>query len=143
MSVAGDFLDSLLTEWFGASDHLRPQTSVPSTAPSCEFSFADSVLDFDLSLLQPSSASSPTSSVDPVLLMPRRDSLQVLVSEIEDRLGIFYVSVRGVRSSQVIELVTLYCQQLFDPSVFLVSFSIVRVLDLRSPGVFLPSVCLG
>ena len=47
------------------------------------------------------------------------------------------MSVRGVQSSQVIESMTLVCQQLFDPSISCDSFSIVRVLDSRSPGVLL------
>ena len=59
------------------------------------------------------------------------------VSEIEDKLRIFYVSVRRVRTTQVIELMTLACQQLFDPSVSCDSFSIVRILDSRNPGVLL------
>ena len=67
----------------------------------------------------------------------RPDSLQVRVSEIEDRLGIFYVSVRGVRSSQVKESMSLACQELFDPSVSCDSFSVVQVLDSRNPGVLL------
>ena len=70
MSETEDFLDSLLAEWFGASDHFSLQTPGFPTAPSCEDSFVDSVLDFNLSLLQPSSSSSPTSSGDPALFVP-------------------------------------------------------------------------
>ena len=61
----------------------------------------------------------------------------VYISEIEDRLGIFYVSVRGVRSSQVVQSMTLACQALFDPAISCDSFSVVRVLDSRNPGVLL------
>ena len=94
MSETGDFLDSLLAEWFGESDHPRLQTSVLFAAP-CEDSFADSVLDFDLSLLHPSSASSPTASVDPVLFVSPHDSLQVRFSKIEDKLGFFMCRFAG------------------------------------------------
>ena len=97
MSDTGDFLDALLSEWFGSPEHSGSQTSVPCSVPSGENAFADSVLDFDLSLLQPSAFRSSSSSGDPALFVPRRDSLQLRISEIEDRLGVFYVSVRGVR----------------------------------------------
>ena len=98
MSDSGDFLDALLLEWFGAPAYSSPQTSSLPT----EYSLVDSVADFDLSLLEPSSSSSPASSGDSTLFVPRRDSLQARVSEIEDRLGVFYVSVRGMRSRQVV-----------------------------------------
>ena len=133
MSDTGDFLDSLLAEWFDAPDYSSPQTSGLLT----EHSLVHSVADFDLSLLGPSSLSSPASSGDSTLFLPRRDSLQARVSEIEDRLGVFYVSIRGVRSSQVVESMTLACQALFDPSISRDSFSVVRVLDSRNPGVLL------
>ena len=76
MSDTGDFLDSLLAEWFGAPNYSSPQSSILPTAPSCEQLFVDSVADFDLCLLQPSSSSSPASSGDPTLFVPRCDSLQ-------------------------------------------------------------------
>ena len=133
MSDSGDFLDALLLEWFGAPAYSSPQTSGLPT----EHSLVDSVADFDLSLLEPSASSSPASAGDSTLFLPRRDSLQVRVSEIEDRLGVFYVSVRGVRSSLVVEAMTLACQDLFDPSISRDTFSVVPVLDLRNPGVLL------
>ena len=133
MTDSGDFLDALLSEWFGAPPHSSPQNSGLFTEPS----LVDSIADFDLSLLEPSSSSSPASSRDSTLFLPRRDSLQVRVSEIEDRLGVFSVSVRGVRSSQVVESMTLACQALFDPAISCDSFSVVRVLDSRNPGVLL------
>ena len=52
-------------------------------------------------------------------------------------LGVFYVSVRGVRPSRAIESMTLDCQELLDSSVSRDSFAVVRVLDSRSPGVLL------
>ena len=133
MSGAGDFLDSLLAEWFGAPDYSSPQAS----GLLIDRSLIDSVADFDLSLLQPSVSSSSSSSGDPALFAPRRDSLQVRISEIEDRLGVFYVSVRGVRPSRAIESMTLACQELINSSVSHDSFAVVRVLDSRSPGVLL------
>ena len=133
MSDTGDFLDSLLAEWFGAPDYSSPQTSGLPT----EHSLVDSVADFDLSLLEPSSLRSSSSSEDPALFVPRRDSLQVRISEIEDRLGVFYVSVRGVRPSGAIESMTLACQELVDSSVSRDSFAMVQVLNSRSPGVLL------
>ena len=137
MSNTGDFLDALLSEWFRSPEHSCSQSSVPSSEPSRENEFSDSVLNFDLSLLQPSASSSSSSSENSTLFVRRRDSLQVRVSEIEDRLRVFYVTFRGMRSSQVIESTTLACQALFDPSVSHDSFSVVRVLDSRNPGVLL------
>ena len=114
MANTGDFLDALLSEWLGAPDYSSPWTSGPPT----EHSLVDLVADFDLSLLEPSSSKSLTSSGDSTLFLPRRDSLQVRVSEIEDRLGVFYLSIRGLRSSQVAESMTLACQELLDSLVF-------------------------
>ena len=133
MSDFGNFLDALLSEGFGALHYSNPQNSGLFTEPS----LVDSIADFDLSLLEPSSSSSLAASGDSTLFLPRRDSLQVRVSEIEDRFGVFYVSVRGVRSSQVVESMTLACQALFDPSISRDSFSVVRVLGSRTPGVLL------
>ena len=142
MSNTGDFLDALLSDWFGSPEHSGSQTSVPSSEPSSENTFADSVLDFDLSLLQTSASRSSSSSADPALFVPRRDSLQVRISEMEDRLGDFYVSVRGVRPSRAIELMTVACQELLDSSVSRDSFAVTRVLDSRSPSVLLRVVSL-
>ena len=133
MTDSGDFLDALLSESLGAPPHSSPQNSGLFTEPSLTYSIAN----FDLSLLEPSSSSSPASFGDSTLFLPRRDSLQARVSEIEDRLGVFYVSVRGVRSSQVVESMTLACQAVFDPAISCDSFSVVRVLDSRNPGVLL------
>ena len=132
-SDTGDFLDSLLAEWFGAPDYSSPQTPGLLT----EHSVVDSVADFDLSLLEPSSSSSSSSSEAPALFAPRRDSLLVRVLEIEDRLGVFNVSVRGVRPRRAIESMSLACQELVYSSVSRDSFAVVRVLDSRSPGVLL------
>ena len=95
------------------------------------------VLDLDLSLIQPSASSSSFSPDDLAVFAPRRDSLQVRISEIEDKLGFFYVSVRGVRPSRAIKSMTLACQELVDFSVSRDFFAVVRVLDSRSPGVLL------
>ena len=137
MSDSGDFLDALWSEWFGSPEPSCPQSSVPSSEPLRENAFADLVLDFDLSLLQPSASSSSSSPSDFAVFVPRRDSLQVRISEIKDKLGVFYVSVRGVRPSRAIESMKLACQELFDSSVSRESFAVVRVLDSRSPGVLL------
>ena len=137
MSDSGDFLDALLSEWFGSTEPSCPQFSIPSSEPLRENAFADSVSDFDLSLLQPSASSSSSSPGDFAVFVPRRDSLQVRKSEIEDKLGVFYVSVRGVHPSRAIESMTLACQELVNSSVSRDSFAVVPVLDSRSPGVLL------
>ena len=137
MSNTGDFLDALLSEWFGLPEPSCSQSSVPSSDPSHGNAFADSVLDFDLSLVQLGASSSLSSSGEPALFVPRRDSLQVRISEIKDQLGVFYASVRSVRSSWAIESMTLACQKLLDSLLSRDSFSVVRVLDSRSPGVLL------
>ena len=74
MSELRDFLDALLTECFSESIHSCPQPSVLSSVASSEDSVPVSVLDFDLSLLVPSSASLPATSVEFALFVPRRDS---------------------------------------------------------------------
>ena len=99
-----------------------------SSEPSRENAFDDSVLDFDVSLLQPSASSSSSFSGEPALFVPWRDSLQVRISEIENRLGVFYVSVRWICPSQVVESMTLACQEIFYMSVFHDSFAVARVL---------------
>ena len=124
MSNTGDFLDALLSEWFSSPEPSCSQSSVPSSKPLRENAFADSVLDFDLSLQQPSASSSSSSSRDPAVFVSRCDSLRVRISEIEDRLGVSCVSVRGVRPSRFIESMTLACQEIFDMSVSRDSFSV-------------------
>ena len=133
MSDPGDFLDALLSEWFGAPHYFSPQNSGFFTEPS----LVDSIEDFDLSLLEPSASSSSSSPGDFAVFVPRRDSQQVRISEIEDKLGVFYVSWRALHPSRAIESMTLTCQDLVDSSVSRDSFAVVRVLDSRSPGVLL------
>ena len=60
-------LDALLSEGFGSPEYSGSQTSVSSSEPSGENASVDSVLDFDLSLLQPSASRSSSSSDDPGL----------------------------------------------------------------------------
>ena len=133
MSDSGDFLDALLSEWFGVPHYSNPQNSGLFTEPS----LVDSIAYFDLSMLEPSASSSSSSPGDFAVFVPRRDRLQVRISEIEDKLGVLYVSVSGLHPSRAIESMTLACQELVDSSVSRDSFAVVRVLDSRSPGVLL------
>ena len=99
-------------------------------------SFDSAVRDFDLSLSNQVSETPSGDALDSGVPASAgvRDSLKLLISEIENQLGNFYLAVWRVSPRRAVREVTLLCQELFVPGPSINDFSVVRELDVRRAG---------
>ena len=115
--------------------------------PSEEFcgDFTQSIADFDLSVFSSvqdstevhTSLSNEIGHQTETLVFTKTDSLAFWVSQIEEQLGIFYLSFWGLRADRAVEVLSSICRDQFDWGVLDSDFIVVQRLSSRRVGVLI------
>ena len=102
-------------------------------------SVAQSLVDFDLSLLDSGSASVSSSGAAPGVvaeaLDDSRDSLQHRISDLEERVRVFQFEFRRVSPSVAVPMLVSACRAVLQLPVSEADFFVVRLLHRRKGGV--------
>ena len=137
-----DSFDEFLNECFDVSaSNSGFQRKIVDRAHSEHSTVAQSLLDFDVSLLSPPSESvalpNSTSEVITEEIDCRHDSLQLRISDLKEWLGVYQFDFWRVTASHAIATIVFLCRKVLNLGVSASDFVVVHLLYHRKGGVVL------